>query len=257
MKCLLVSDLHYSLKQFDWVSEVAAQYDVVVIAGDHLDISGHVDAQVQTAVIMKYFRDIGARTRVLVCSGNHDLDARNAAGEKTSRWIMKARHLGIPTDGDAVEIGNILFTICPWWDGPQARAEVDAVLKRDAARRSGPWIWVYHSPPTASPTSWSGTRHFGDADLNQWIATHAPDIVLTGHIHDAPFRPEGSWVDRLSATWVFNAGRQLGPVPTHVVFDTTAHAALWSSVEGMQSVRLDQALVRPLENLSALPAWVR
>ena len=39
MKCLLISDLHYALKQFDWASNVAQDFDVVVIAGDHLDIS--------------------------------------------------------------------------------------------------------------------------------------------------------------------------------------------------------------------------
>lgn len=257
MKCLLVSDLHYSLKQFDWVNGVAEKYDVVVIAGDHLDISGHVDAQVQTAVILKYFREIGARTRLVVCSGNHDLDARNDAGEKTSRWIMKARHLGIPTDGEAVEIGGALFTICPWWDGPQARAEVDAMFRRDAARRAGPWIWVYHAPPVDSPTSWSGTRHFGDRELNQWIAAHGPDIVLTGHIHDAPFSAAGSWADRVGSTWVFNAGRQPGDIPAHVVLDTTEGAALWSSLEGLESVRFDQELKRPLAALSQMPAWVR
>ena len=43
MKCLLISDLHYTLKQFDWVSNVAKDYDVVVIAGDHLDISSTVE----------------------------------------------------------------------------------------------------------------------------------------------------------------------------------------------------------------------
>ena len=42
MKCLLTSDLHYALKQFDWVSNVAKNFDVVVIAGDHLDISSAV-----------------------------------------------------------------------------------------------------------------------------------------------------------------------------------------------------------------------
>jgi Icc-related predicted phosphoesterase len=257
MRCLLVSDLHYALKQYDWVNEVADRYDVVVIAGDHLDLSGHVDAQVQMTVMLKYFRDIGARTKLLVCSGNHDLDARNAAGEKTSRWIMKARHLGVPTDGEAFEFDGALFTICPWWDGPGTRDEVSAQLRRDAERRSGPWIWVYHAPPAASPTSWSGTKHFGDADLNQWIAEHKPDIVLTGHIHDAPFRSDGSWVDRLESTWVFNAGRQLGPVPTYVVFDQAAGEALWSSTEGMQSVRLDAPLTRPIPNLSALPDWLK
>ena len=43
MKCLLVADMHYALKQYDWVLHQAAAYDIVVIAGDHLDISSTVD----------------------------------------------------------------------------------------------------------------------------------------------------------------------------------------------------------------------
>ena len=39
MRGLLVSDLHYALKQFDWVHAVADRFDLVVIAGDSLDIS--------------------------------------------------------------------------------------------------------------------------------------------------------------------------------------------------------------------------
>ena len=73
MRCLLVSDLHYVLKQFDWVLGTAEDFDVVVIAGDHLDISSSVDARTQILVISKYLRELKARTRVLVCSGNHDL----------------------------------------------------------------------------------------------------------------------------------------------------------------------------------------
>ena len=45
MRCLLVSDLHYVLKQFDWVLGTAEQFDVVVVAGDHIDISSSVDAR--------------------------------------------------------------------------------------------------------------------------------------------------------------------------------------------------------------------
>src|SRR5262245_17612762 len=130
MKCLVVSDLHYSLKQFDWVAEVAANFDLVVIAGDHLDISGDVDGHVQSAVVMNYFRRIRSKTRLIVCSGNHDLDGENADGEKFSRWIFKSRHCDVPTDGDTVEIGELLFTICPWWDGPRTRDAVDLQFRR-------------------------------------------------------------------------------------------------------------------------------
>jgi len=256
MRCLLVSDLHYSLKQFDWVADVASKFDVVVIAGDHLDVSGHVDGRVQTAVVMKYFRRLCDQTKVVVCSGNHDLDTRDSAGEKVSQWILKARQLGIPTDGDAFEVDDTLFSICAWWDGPRSRDVVGAQLARDAALRRGRWIWVYHSPPDASPTSWSGTRHFGDKDLSAWIAAHSPDIVLTGHIHDSPFRPEGSWVDRVGSTWVFNAGRQIGPVPTHIVVDTAERSARWVSTQRSEGVRLDAALTRPLRRLAERPDWL-
>jgi predicted phosphodiesterase len=54
MRRLLVSDLHYTLKQSDWVLKEAGSFDVVVIAGDHLDISWNVELQAQTAVILTY-----------------------------------------------------------------------------------------------------------------------------------------------------------------------------------------------------------
>ena len=115
MKCLLISDLHYVLKQFDWVSKVAGDFDVVVIAGDHIDISSTVGARVQIVVILKYLRRLREKTRLLVCSGNHDLDARNEAGEKFARWTEEIRKLGVPTDGESLKIDGTLFTICPWW----------------------------------------------------------------------------------------------------------------------------------------------
>ena len=37
MRCLVVADLHYSLPQFDWVLNMASDFDLVIIAGDHLD----------------------------------------------------------------------------------------------------------------------------------------------------------------------------------------------------------------------------
>jgi predicted phosphodiesterase len=34
MKCLLVADLHYALRKFDWVVDTPAYVDVVVLSGD-------------------------------------------------------------------------------------------------------------------------------------------------------------------------------------------------------------------------------
>jgi hypothetical protein len=162
------------------------------------------------------------------------------------------RRLGVATDGDRFETADTLFTVCPWWDGPATRSEVDAQLARDAAARTAGgrrWVWVYHAPPSASPTSWAGSRHFGDDDLVEWMARYRPDLVLTGHIHQSPFREGGSWVDRIGDTWVFNAGRQIGPVPCHIVVDARERRASWFSLAGAEHVDLDEPQARrvPLE----------
>jgi predicted phosphodiesterase len=256
VKCLLTSDLHYALKQFDWVSNVAKNFDVVIIAGDHLDISSAVDIRFQIPVILTYLKRIHPLTTLMICSGNHDLDARSPAGEKVAKWISKARQIGAPSDGDSVTIKDTLFTICPWWDGPIAREEVGAQLARDAEKPKSRWIWIYHAPPETSPTSWDGQKFYGDAFLLKWIEQDQPDIVLTGHIHQSPFRKGGSWVDRLGSTWVFNAGRQIGPSPTHVIFNTDERVALWFSLAGAEFVQLDQSLRRPVAELTALPDWL-
>ena len=59
-------------------------------------------------------------------------------------------------------------------------------------------------------------RLLGDPFLREWISRFEPDLVLSGHIHNAPFYPEGSWIDRIGKTWVFNPGRQPGPFPTYI-----------------------------------------
>ena len=213
MHLLLVSDLHYSLRQLDWVVDAAPSFDLVVLAGDHLDLSSAVSLDAQTVVILRYLELLQAVTTVAVSSGNHDLTGPDVRGEQAALWLDEARQLGVRTDGDSLLIGDTLITICPWWDGPTGRAAVVAQLEADSLRRPARWIWVYHWPPLGSPTCWTGRRHYGDADLVEWIDQYRPDVVLTGHVHDPPFKPEGSWADRIGDTWVFNPGRQIGPVP--------------------------------------------
>ena len=79
---LLASDLHYALKQFDWILDQAPEFDVVVLAGDLLDLAGRVDLAGQVVVLSAYVRRLAEVTTVIVSSGNHDLTARNDVDEK-------------------------------------------------------------------------------------------------------------------------------------------------------------------------------
>jgi Icc-related predicted phosphoesterase len=255
VKILLVSDLHYALKQFDWTVAAAPEVDLVVIAGDHVDIAGRMDGGMQVVVILKYLRKLAASAKLIVSSGNHDLDQRDASGEKIPAWMAKVRALGAVADGDSIYYGDMLVTVCPWWDGPHAKQAVADQLARDAAREKQKWLWVYHGPPPG-PTSWNGRQDCGDTDLAAWIAEYSPDIVFTGHIHEAPFKQGGSWTDRIGDTWVFNSGRQIGPTPAHIFVDTEANEAAWFSQAGAESVQLSAPLMRPIPEMTALPAWM-
>src|SRR3954453_7333658 len=181
MQILLVSDLHYTLKQLDWVASVAGDFDLVVVAGDLLDISSIVEPDAQIAVVLEYLARLAAKTTVVACSGNHDLNSRNEHGERAAVWLDAARASGVFVDGMHVETDDVLITVCPWWDGPTTRGVVGQQLADDAALVGDrTWIWVYHAPPDDSPTSWTGKRHYGDAALVAWIGEHHPRAVLCG-----------------------------------------------------------------------------
>lgn len=232
MRILLVADLHYTLKQFDWLMAETVRHDVVIIGGDLLDLASVLEPQVQSMVVEKYLTRIARLRPLIVSSGNHDGDRRSAADESVAGWLQEVRSGHLYVDGDSVDLDGTLFTVCPWWDGPVSRAALEEQLTRDAVRARRRWIWIHHAPPDQSPVSWAGKRFGGDEYLVEWITRFQPDFVLSGHIHNAPFLDRGSWLDRLGNTWVFNPGRQIGPAPTCISLDLENQTAEWTSFEG-------------------------
>jgi Icc-related predicted phosphoesterase len=238
VRALLVSDLHYDLRKLDWVLAEAANVDLVVIAGDLLDISSGVPLDAQITVALEYLAAFAARATTVVCSGNHDLDSRTAGGEKATAWLSEARARGVAVDGDSVEVGGWLVTVCAWWEGPETLQRLDDCLDAVAATRTGPWMWVYHGPPEGR-LSWTGSKHYGDPELPRLLDAHHPDLVLCGHIHEAPFVPGGAWVERRDETLLFNGGNQPGTIPSHVLLDFDSRTASWWSIQGEGEVSFD------------------
>jgi Icc-related predicted phosphoesterase len=234
---LFVADLHYTLKQLDWVVANASCFDLVIIGGDLLDIGSALDFDVQIVVVEKYLRRIRRGAPLLVSSGNHDGDSRNAADEIFAEWLLQNRAEGLFVDGESALLGDTRVTACPWWNGPVSRVELENLLARESATNVSRWIWSHHEPPVGARVSWSGKKLLGDRFLREWIDRFEPDFVLSGHIHHAPFySPEGSWIDRIGKTWVFNPGRQPGAFPTYIVLDFEDSVAEWISAEG-ESIR--------------------
>lgn len=227
MKLLCTADLHYHLPQLDWLVERAGDVDAIVIPGDHLQVVGAAPLEVQIVVVSKYLRTMAARTIVLASSGNHDLDGPGDTGEQATHWLAELASDRLVVDGQSIDLDGVRFTVCPWWDGPLTRRQVDEQLGAAAQGRPDRWVWVYHSPPSDSPLCNAGPKQFPDPDLAAWIDLHAPDLVICGHIHQAPWVDGGGWIDRRGVTWVVNAGHQPGPVPAHIMIDLDDGTAEW------------------------------
>ena len=66
VKMLFAADLHYTLKQLDWLVANAERYDLVIIGGDLLDLGSALDFDVQIVVVEKYLRRIRRYAPLLV-----------------------------------------------------------------------------------------------------------------------------------------------------------------------------------------------
>ena len=179
VRILAVSDLHYRLRQFDWLLAAAPAVDAVMIAGDLLDVRSPVALDVQAVAV----RDGAARGSPgrPCCSRPRATTTSTAAtprGRRRARWMAPLPADGVHVDCTTVPLGDDLVTVCPWWDGPRTRAALDACLEGAAGRPRRRWIWVHHAPPAGSPLAWDGRRAWGDDVLSGWIARFAPDLVL-------------------------------------------------------------------------------
>jgi Icc-related predicted phosphoesterase len=229
MRLIFLADLHFSLKQYDWLLAHSDEFDLIVIGGDLLDLAATLDLDTQITVVEKYLGLLMKKGKLVVSSGNHDGDSRNLGDESVAQWLQDFRSDGLYVDGDGFEIGDTRITVCPWWDGELSRGELERQLGREALLVRGRWIWIHHAPPEGASTCWNGRKFIGDAFLRKWIERFRPDMVLSGHIHNAPFVDSGSWVDRIGRTWVFNTGKQIGAEPTRLIIDLDKMQAEWSS----------------------------
>ncbi len=237
LKLLVTADLHYNLKQYDWVLNQAHSYDAIIMAGDLLDLGSNLGHDVQSIVVERYLTKMKAGRRILVSSGNHDVETViSSAGvgvEPAAPWIQHLRYDGLDVDGMCVGLdARIKISICPWWESERQRLEIHEKLLQDQKSSGDFWIWIHHAPPDHTPLSWTGKDFKGEAMLNTWINEFQPDLVFCGHIHNAPFKQGGSWNMKQGKTWVFNAGREMGSVPSHLVVDLEAGTVEWHSSAG-------------------------
>ncbi len=138
------------------------RFDLLVLAGDLLDLGSAVDIEVQELVVRKYLRRFASSRTLLSSSGNHAIQEQHSCRERAATWMKNLGDRDLKVDYDSFEKEGVLFTICPWWDGPSSRQMTVKLLEADAAKPKFTWIWLHHNPPANTPIAWTGTETAGD-----------------------------------------------------------------------------------------------
>ncbi len=229
-RILAVSDLHANWLWYGWVARHAARFDLICFGGDLCDIfTTRLGLAEQRRLILRRLVALAGEGRlVAVAEGNHDAVQPG--------WLRPDRAMASvmwPGYSGEVKAGarSLLVTVCPdtaFDERGGAKREVVALMESGAELRDRmglPWLVLHHEPTTQTPICWGAE---GSTELAALVRRHQPDLVICGHIHEAPFAREfgGRWHHRIGKSLLVNAGQCRGkPWPCHLII--AGESVLW------------------------------
>ncbi|MCC6356044.1 MAG: metallophosphoesterase [Verrucomicrobiae bacterium] len=221
-KILSVGDLHADRAWYEWLRRQAPRFDLVCLPGDLSDfLVGPRRLPAQRRRILNELAQLAAGgTPVAVAEGNHDAVDPGwlcpTTGMESVLW---------PGASAAISAGSrrLIITLCPdtHFGGDESDRAVARLFASGAKIRDEeglPWLVLHHEPPDATPIC---TDAIGSGQLAGLVMRHQPNLVICGHIHQAPFmRPVGNWYHRIGHTLLVNTGQMAKRRwPCHLLID--------------------------------------
>jgi hypothetical protein len=150
MKILLTADLHYRLRWFQGLIDQGPKYDLVCIAGDFLDIFHTEPRESQAWAVSTFVRELAQRTRVAVCSGNHDDTGRLITADRAPvyEWFVSlGDNPKIITDGVTRLVENLVVTTIPYHSsGPEKSIWLDRGVPSGSSVVVSGWSFITCHP---------------------------------------------------------------------------------------------------------------
>ncbi|MEZ5076854.1 MAG: metallophosphoesterase family protein [Solirubrobacterales bacterium] len=197
MKLLAFSDVHRDLGQCAKLTEMAADADLVIGAGDFASVHEGLEETIGALA------GIEAPT-VLVPGNNETADAlRGAAAGWSAATVLH---------GEGTEIDGVRFfglgagiPVTPWDWSFDLDDEAATAMLADCPEGA---VLVLHSPPRDHCDAAGDGTHFGSPALLAAIEAKRPRLAVCGHIHESwgceseiggtPVRnlgPTGTWIE--------------------------------------------------------------
>jgi len=190
MRILIISDLHGSKTQMQWIERQPA--DLLIIAGD-ISTFGEGQDGIKTWLLRLPFA-------AAIATGNHEW-----MGDQNPRWLYELRHERLIVDQAGI-IRRIPIVCLPWPRRGEENHWYENAMEscRWAESLDEPWILVTHAPPQFS--KFSGSAEIMTMSIED---VTRPTIAVCGHTH-----VPAMWRNNNGVLWI-NAGACEGDVPHH------------------------------------------
>ncbi len=220
---LITADLHADPNHFQWISNHAGNYQLIIIAGDLMDaFEARFPLGQQLTMIQEWLNRLLAQgVYVAVTEGNHD-DFQDSDGNS----ILPLDHPAFIGPGMTRMIPDVATVTCLPWEASAWPTHHPAPTQRTSGPGTVPWIVVCHLPPACSGLSegnWSDDPHVKD-----FIEKYQPGYLACGHFHEAPYR-FGTARDTLGVTTILNPGRSYSPspIPNYILLNPVNGKTEW------------------------------
>ncbi len=199
MNILAISDVHDRFDEFR--VEDLPDADVCVVAGDLTNYGMRRPSGIAAA--RWWLTDLGQRYVTFWIPGNHDIGVTastfGSPDNVTCLLNHTIAHEGFTWRGVSLSTCYTLPELAEQWDYMTA----DEAVETAAFQFEAVDILISHSPPygTLDTGGWvigRGKENYGSPALAEYIARHAPRLVICGHVHE-------SWGQaRIGSTEVYN-----------------------------------------------------
>jgi hypothetical protein len=156
MKILITADLHYREHWFQWLLSRAADYHLLCIAGDLIEMFGSEPRKDQAREVSRWIRELEKVTRVAICSGNHDNAGRQISQDRAPvyEWLFALwREANVITDDTTQVVNDLIAAIVPYHC---AKEQKSVWLDRGSSirrQRRNQWLVLHQVPPRTYPGS--------------------------------------------------------------------------------------------------------
>jgi Calcineurin-like phosphoesterase len=235
MRLLLTAELGQNPRWFKWLDEGSKNYDLVVIAGDFIDVFRPEPVNAQILKAKAFLRSLAQHTRVAVSSGNHDTVDEVVPSPRgpVPMWMAGLDSINtLLSDGRTSVIRQrlIVTTLSYIANIDQKRSWLaeGAELRK---KTNLPWLVVHHHPPV-----FEGGAGPEEVSAGRLLKEFGPTMWIGGRFFDQAHPRGFTWMQTIDQSIVLNVsqtaaagGFREAAFPNHIVFDLERGTIQWNS----------------------------